>query len=125
MTRYLCCCCDRAFAGEQIVDDFERGVKRGFLCPHCGQNIEDTPCGEGIAYASPGAERYARWLLGLLLAETLLLHGLDLWDAELAGIRLLWLVLLLDLPVFLYGLLRYPRDMLWPVLKTRRVPPPN
>ena len=121
--RYQCCCCRQEFDGAQIADDFDKGIRQGFLCPLCGAHIEDPPFGGEIAYSSPQAENHVQLMMALLTVESLLLQVFDLWDAEVLGCNVLLLVLLLDLPLLLYGLIRFPREMLRPALQTRRVKP--
>ncbi len=39
---YQCAACQRYFLTKEAVDGFQEGYSRGFLCPHCGTNLEEA-----------------------------------------------------------------------------------
>ena len=45
---YQCAFCGKCFPVERAIDGYSEGFRRGFLCPFCGINIEET--GESNKY---------------------------------------------------------------------------
>lgn len=40
--KYECCACGQDFPTTSAVDGFAQGYRVGFLCPHCGANLQDN-----------------------------------------------------------------------------------
>lgn len=38
---YLCCYCSKLFDVYNAIDGHKHGFKKGFLCPHCNENIDE------------------------------------------------------------------------------------
>jgi len=39
---YLCCYCSKLFDVHDAIDGHKHGFKKGFLCPHCNENIDEN-----------------------------------------------------------------------------------
>lgn len=39
---YQCAFCGKCFPVERAIDGYSEGFRKGFLCPFCGINIEET-----------------------------------------------------------------------------------
>jgi hypothetical protein len=40
--KYECCICKVDFPCESAIDGYSQGYRVGFLCPHCGANLQDN-----------------------------------------------------------------------------------
>lgn len=119
--KYQCCACASNFDGGQIQDDFKNGVKEGFLCPLCGQNIKDNLSGESV-FQQKARGRHIFYSTLVIIFFLEINGSIDTYLATPLGINN-WLVLASLIVFFLSVYLFANRDLFKDanVLTTQRV----
>lgn len=113
---YLCYYCESVFPADTAIDGYKEGYKVGFLCPCCGENIQDHPLREEWHTDSTFNAYYSVFIGYILLVWFVLdfvLVEVEWLYYGFAGMGLIILVI--------YGLVKHPKEMVSPVLKTQPV----
>lgn len=40
--KYICCYCSKLFNVKEAIDGYDHGFKKGFICPYCNKNIDES-----------------------------------------------------------------------------------
>ncbi len=113
---YQCCYCKKEFPASEAIDGFSKGYKVGFLCPECGENIQDTPLNEEWAFSSKSSQLFFVVVILYILLAWGILNALEPNSLSHYLVALGGLV-----PFFIYGHINHPRDMYSPTIVTKPV----
>ncbi len=114
--KYQCCECKGEFPATEAIDGFKQGYKVGFLCPLCGENIQDNPLKTHAVFSNKGDGKYygLGFIMAILSYLFLTIIENEYWPHYLA-IGLIFLVYIV------YGHFRHPLALYSPTMSTQKV----
>lgn len=101
---YQCAFCGKCFSVKEAIDGFSKGFRKGFLCPLCGINIEET----GESNKDITSLRFGYTYLALNICAYIVLNegwlSLSLFKYELANLIFSFLVVVSIPTIFFISL---------------------